>query len=501
VVGASEAKVHGFLRDEVVEVIRKATCYTLKTARFSKAYQEGKWDGKSHLFTERTHVFPSGILDRVCSLLTACRVVYDVVDQRDRTDVSQTVIMPLRSSVELRPYQQQALETAIAAGSGVLRIATGGGKTVLGSAIIASLERPAVFLVHRLDLMHQVLDVLRGTVRDGQRIDGLFMYPELVGQVGSGVYEPNIVTVMTVQTICAALGIDTEETDELDVKDVTTARAHRDQIIGCLSRAEVVLVDECHHVPADTIYAVLEKMGRATFRFGLSATDWRDDGADILIEAALGKRLVNITLSDLVKLKYLVPARIKVYDIKNRDAWGLANERNYQKIYSKYVVNNMALNEKVVEVNQCWHAEGRTILTLVTAIKHGEMLTEMMSAAGIPTVFLSGKDKVDFRKEVLNDIRSKTLRSLVATSIADEGLDLPSLDAINLAGGGRSSTKVYQRIGRSLRPTPGKTEGLVADYYIHGHKTVQEHAEVRERMYKREPAFKLVGSNAELFAA
>jgi superfamily II DNA or RNA helicase len=348
-----------------------------------------------------------------------------------------------------------------------------------------------VFLVHRLDLLHQVLDVLRG--KDGH--PGIFRYPELVGQVGGGVYEPNVVTVMTVQTICAALDIETDGEDETDdyekETDTKGAVAHRDAIEQCLLRARVVVVDECHHVPAKTIFSVLAGMGKASFRYGLSATDWRDDGTDLLIEAGLGPRIVNISLSDLVDLGYLVPAKITMYDIESSPWDGLGKKANWLAVYRQYIVENEKLNKKVVSVNKEWYNEGRTILTLVTQIKHGEALKEAHEKEGIPSVFLSGQDNIEFRKETLDSIRNKTLRHLIATSIADEGLDLPALDALNLAGGGRSSTKVYQRIGRILRPFDNKTSGLVADYFVGAHKWLEAHSQRRLQMYKRERAFHL----------
>jgi type I site-specific restriction endonuclease len=44
------------------------------------------------------------------------------------------------------------------------------------------------------------------------------------------------------------------------------------------------------------------------------------------------------------------------------------------------------------------------------------------------------------------------------------GVDVPALDALVLAGGGKSSTRHLQRIGRVCRPYKDKTHGVVVDF-------------------------------------
>jgi superfamily II DNA or RNA helicase len=384
--------------------------------------------------------------------------------------------MPLRPGTGLRDYQAAAVQKAIDAGCGTVRIATGGGKTRVGAAVIATLERPAIFLVHRRDLLHQAIDVLRE----------LFHYPEVIGQVGDGVYEPNLVTVATVQSVAAALGIGREKDDE--DKEERPPHAALETITEMLERCEVLIVDEAHHVPADTIFEILGHMN-TIYRIGLSATDWRDDGADMMIEAALGPRCVDISLTNLIDWGYLVPAKITMHKAAGCD--GPPVDGKWNTVYKHYIAGNELFAEQVIGQAGEWHEQGRTILTLVTAVAHGKRLAHDMNLAGIRTEFLSGEDDSVQRRTVLEALRRKELRSLIATSIADEGLDLPSLDALILAGGGKSSTKTYQRIGRILRPFPGKTEGLVADYRVRRNKWLDEHAKDRLRIYRTEAGFHL----------
>ena len=53
---------------------------------------------------------------------------------------------------------------------------------------------------------------------------------------------------------------------------------------------------------------------------------------------------------------------------------------------------------------------------------------------------------------------------LVASTIFDEGVDIPEIDALILAGGGQSYIKNIQRVGRALRPKMHKDYVVIYDF-------------------------------------
>lgn len=473
-VGNTTSRIIGNLPTEKIEPLRYQLSYKEPGHFFRKQANRFAQERK-YLITEKRQEFRTGLLSRVLTTLDTLETEYEVKDNRLTAD--QDHFMPLKLEATMRTYQEDAIRIAIAEKTGMVRVATGGGKTRIMAGIVAALERRAVIVVHRLDLLHQVLDVL----------SELMLYREVIGIVGGGTYEPNLVTVVTVQTICAALGINYEAGDDDDDEKPRGASAHRDEIEAMLSQAQVVVVDEAHHAPARTISEVLKRCPNATWRIGMSATDWRDDGADLLIEAAIGPRIFDISLSDLMDMGYLVPASIRMVPmavegyIEPSDAWNA--------LYKQFYTDNVAFHEQAVTWNMEQLQAGRHILTLVTSIKHGQRLQALHQDWGLESVFLSGKDPTSKRQEVLNDVRSGRLRCLIGTSIADEGLDLPILDALNLAGGGKSTTRAYQRIGRTLRPMPGKERSQVIDYRCRGSDKLRDQAGKRAGVYKRERGF------------
>jgi len=79
---------------------------------------------------------------------------------------------------------------------------------------------------------------------------------------------------------------------------------------------------------------------------------------------------------------------------------------------------------------------------------------------------------------------------LVASKIFDQGIDIPQLDALILAGSGKSSARALQRIGRVIRNYPGKEKAIVVDFYDNC-KFLREHSKARLKVYKTEPGFQI----------
>ena len=80
---------------------------------------------------------------------------------------------------------------------------------------------------------------------------------------------------------------------------------------------------------------------------------------------------------------------------------------------------------------------------------------------------------------------------------------IPSLDVLILAGGGKSSTRAFQRVGRVIRlftdPVTGKKKerALVFDFQDYT-PMLRRHARVREKLYKTEEAWDVKYLNPKL---
>ena len=89
------------------------------------------------------------------------------------------------------------------------------------------------------------------------------------------------------------------------------------------------------------------------------------------------------------------------------------------------------------------------------------------------------------RGELIGIFRSGELPCLIATSLADEGLDVPRANVLFLTGAGRSSRAAEQRTGRVLRAFQGKGAATVYDMLDSWHPWLLGQAKARMKVYQR----------------
>jgi len=132
-----------------------------------------------------------------------------------------------------------------------------------------------------------------------------------------------------------------------------------------------------------------------------------------------------------------------------------------------------------------------TPLVLFKQINHGNILLEKLQNAGIKCEMLYGNDTIERRNEVKEMLISKKISVILASTIFDLGVDIPELNALVLCGGGRSSIRALQRIGRVIRAFPGKKFAAVVDFYDQV-KFLKKHSVIRYDIYSSEPGFKVI---------
>jgi superfamily II DNA or RNA helicase len=469
VVGNAMTRVCG--SDVPVDEIDEITSFRVEGAEHSAKYKKGEWDGLKHLFRIKGEFqFPTGLLPPVLKVLDNLGKEYELEDQRQ----APPPCLELEAGgPSLRDYQKEVLRVALERGKGVLQMATGSGKTVVAAHIIAALSRPTLFFVHTKDLLYQA----KGFFRDILGIE--------VGQAGDGVADIEPVTVATIQTVSRALGSAIKNGRKSSGKEgdgeLEVPEERLEVVADAVQRAEAIFFDECHHLPAETCFGIALEAENAYYRFGLSATPYRSDRMDMMIEAAVGPRICKVDCSDLISMEFLVRPTIHLYRVP-----ASPEEKNdtYHRIYQRDVVRNPSRNAHISGLAE-EHAEaGRTVLVLVNQVRHGQALAKKIPGS----VLLTGKDSGEHRASVLDALREGSQKVVIATTLADEGLDIPGLDVLILAGGGKSETRALQRIGRALRRTEEKTSAIVVDFLDEA-RFLDDHSQRRLEIYRTESLF------------
>ena len=445
--------------DFPTEAIRQSTSYAVQGAEYSPSYRKGLWDGRKHLFNKKNSSFPTGLVSIIKQTCEESGYDVGIVDHRMRPAPQGKTFDLHGIKMEGKyDYQLDAAKTMVDKMQGIVKIATNGGKTAVAASVIRYLELPTLFLVTTVELMYQAQKVfqLRFQATDKE-----------VGVIGDGVWEPGSwVTVAMVPTL--------------------EKRINTKKCIDFLSTIDVLFYDECHHVPSDTSYAVTT-LCPAFYRYGLSGTPIdRTDGSNLKLIAATGDIIVNISNKFLVERGVSARAEI-IFDKVTTPQ--LPPKMSYPTAYKEGIVENEEMLSKVVEWTKVFHSLNLGTLILVEEIEHGKSIdTALWNATGgmfIPHQFISGKETSEVRDNALKEFAKRELPVLISSRILDEGVDVPTIDALILAGSRKSTIKTLQRLGRGLRG-----ERLIAvEFANFCQKHLLKHSLERLEDYKAEDCF------------
>lgn len=242
--------------------------------------------------------------------------------------------------------------------------------------------------------------------------------------------------------------------------------------------ANGILVHNCHHSSARTVQEIMLASDNAYWRYGGTATYAREDGEELVIQGLFGKKIVDISLSYLIKHNWLVPATVFFVPVVFKNML----YRSYPQIYNHCVINNEEVNKSVSDNAQYLASLGKSSLILVSKISHGKNIQKLIPGS----LFLTGKDSSKKRNEAIDLMRKGKRKIMIATTLADEGLDIKNLDVVHMVGAGASVTRVPQRIGRVVRKSPGKKYGI-AIYYHYCVEYLYQHGLKAKRLISMEP--------------
>ena len=451
------------------------------------------WDGRIKLFwSDRGNLFYTGVLSMVREILDQTNITYEYEFIRKRPEANMPHLA-LRDveSIEDREYQTVTIEMLYEATRGILQAATGSGKTFMIASLISQIKTgPFIFYVMSQDLLEQA----------HEELSKFLNVP--IGKVGAGEVDIQDVNVVMVQTAIKAINRDNpkfnvnlykydEEDKWMDLSEKEVSKA--DEIEKLIRDAKGLFLDECHHASCKLCQTVLEASKFAYWRYGGSATPKREDGQDLMIQALFGRKIVEISASLLIKQGYLV--RPYIFNVIMKEDHG--DFENYGNVYKHYVTENDTLNELVARLITYFEKHEVSSLTLVKQYNHGDTIGKLHG--DVP--FIKGNQTKKKRKKTLDTLRSGEAPSAIATTLADEGLDVKRLGAVLMAGGGKSVSRVFQRVGRGLRTftfeSGEKKDKAIIVMFHHKCKFLDGHGKTVKRLLAQEPVFVVKDSTPE----
>jgi superfamily II DNA or RNA helicase len=267
---------------------------------------------------------------------------------------------------------------------------------------------------------------------------------------------------LNVKTMVVVTTIDLKEQWEQQVSSdviVRTYQGLKAKDKALLNSLGLVIFDECHHVSAKSLYNVAMNCPNAQL-VGLSATPYREDGEEMKIEAALGKIVYKIGRKELAQQGFLSDAIVKVHNIRpdSYKYW-----ENYQEAYRGYIVDNNNRNFAICEAALQDFKSGKKVIILCSQIDHMDKLRDLLILT--EPLFINGQIKKKERKEIKEKILAADKGLIIiASTVYDEGIDLPEINSVILAAGGKSSIKLIQRSSRVLTKKIVPEKSIIHDF-------------------------------------
>jgi superfamily II DNA or RNA helicase len=460
--------IKGTLSKICIDQIKFATSYAVPGAYFSKAYKNKYWDGRKQLFNLRDQSFPTGLLSKIRPILAKHNLSYTIQDCRIKP--KPTLNLKFTPPIILRDYQHNAINLSLQKQRGIIRAATGAGKSFIIAGIAGSANVPTLILVHKRDIFWQLIETLATSLNTE------------IGRIGAGHVEPKTITVAMIQTIARVFNPELK----IDKEDEDTEIEDPENLKSFVKSIQCVIVDECHHLNLGTYEAVLQNCSEAFYRIGLSATPYRTDNADIVIEAHTGPKFVDISASQLIEKGILASPSIYMYQFKHtRQPTALS----YQELYTSEIVKNTPRNELIVHITAEALKSNKTVLIAITRVEHGKILEEELQKIEPTAIFASGALDSKVRQEILKDLDEQKRKVVICTTVFGEGVNVPSLNVLINAKAQDSAVDSMQLVGRVLRVTPNKKTATIVDIMDVGCRHLESHSKSRLETFKQEAKY------------
>ncbi len=383
------------------------------------------------------------------------------VDDRAGYRDGEVLALSLRSQMmgggdfTIRAYQHDAAAAFHAAGSGVIVLPCGAGKTIVGMGCIEKLQTSTLILATNITAVRQWI---------AEILDKTSLHEDQIGEYSGRRKEIRPITVTTYQ--------------------ILTHRQNREAEFTHLALFDqrdwgLVIYDEVHMLPAP-IFSVTSTI-QARRRLGLTATLVREDGREDDVFALIGPKRYDMPWKLLEQQGWIAKARCEeirvTMDSALRMEYAMADKRRKFRIASENPRKLQLVRELIRR------HKGDRILILGMYLDQLKILADELD---IPV--LTGATGQAKRDAFFEAFRKGDCTVLACSKIANFSVDLPDASvAIQISGTYGSRQEEAQRLGRILRPKSGANQAYF--YSLVSHETTEQDFAMNRQLFLCEQGY------------
>jgi DNA phosphorothioation system restriction enzyme len=407
--------------------------------------------------------------------------------------------LAIPEELAVRDYQRQAVERWFANdGCGILRMATGTGKTLTALSAAAQLAR---MLGKRSEPLLTVV---------------IAPYQHLVDQWSKDIAWFGMTPVRAYESVSRWYGHASSLLDALalgtakgGVIVTTNATLAGGPLQGILERHRgrlLVIADECHNLGAKRLREKLP--ANARYRLGLSATPerWFDDEGTAALAGYFGDVVFEMGIGDAIRAgalcRYTYTPVLVELDSEEAELYAEVTEKIAKLMAVRDLVEDSdedtplgkllrkrsnilgharakvpALRKEILKRRDDWYqllycAEGRHPLAheygvLDEPTQLQQALTMVGQDLRMPAAQYIAETRRDERQELLRRFaQGRDLQVLLSMKCLDEGVDVPAARTAYLLASSSNPRQFIQRRGRVLRKSLGKEHADIVDFIV-----------------------------------
>ncbi len=444
-----------------------------------------------------------------------CELIDFPVDMWEGDDQEYNCPLDILKGLELRDYQQCAVEIAAKRWRGIVELPTGSGKTEIAIALVLLLKKPkTLFVCADVAGMNEMVS----------RFTDYFEIRTGVGRLGDDIneleYNPTVL-ISNVQSLYAA--VKRSDTNTLDF----------------LQECDLLIMDEVHSLATAPSWQNIAVWCYADRRIGLSATPYKKEvnrfnptvlhGHDSFLTGLLGDTLIHVPAIELQRRGYLLDCQVISFQAARGE---LPHSNQWREVYEKGIVNNIPRNNQIAMLTTNLVDMGRTPLVSIVEREHGRIIqrllhynygvtsicsygsgdsfvplsvaeAEGLAYEGIP-VYDRPLNRTDKKRtkpknykppkivgyepdfvQIPGDTNVKDLMSrhvvgaLVGSRIYDQTQNIPVLTDLINAAGGKQPQRFRQKVGRTLRLDGTNTIAWIWEPWDESHYYLRNHSKKR----------------------